>query len=51
MRSLDPSVLNNYRPLSNLPFFGKMTEKDALIQVNNFLNANRHFDRLQFGFR
>ena len=26
-KSLDSSVLNNYRPVSNLPFIGKLIEK------------------------
>ena len=50
-RSLDPSELNNYRPISNLPFIGKIIEKVALIQLNSFLNVNGLLDRFQSGFR
>uniref|UniRef100_A0A3B1J4V1 Reverse transcriptase domain-containing protein n=1 Tax=Astyanax mexicanus TaxID=7994 RepID=A0A3B1J4V1_ASTMX len=50
-RTLDPSVLNNYRPVSNLPFIAKIIEKIAFNQISNFLDTNRYFDKFQSGFR
>lgn len=38
--NLDPSILYNYRPVANLPFGVKITEKAVSIQLNNFLNTN-----------
>ena len=34
--NLDPSVFNNYRPVSNLPFLSKILEKLVFNQVNAF---------------
>lgn len=31
--NLDASILNNYRPISNLPFVGKITEKVVYKQL------------------
>ena len=50
-KSLDPSVLNNYRPVSNLPFIGKLIEKVVFNQLNDFLTANCCLDPFQSGFR
>ncbi len=44
-------MLNNYRPISDLLFIGKNTEKAVFIQLKNFLNINGLLDRLQSGFR
>uniref|UniRef100_A0A3B3C1C6 Reverse transcriptase domain-containing protein n=1 Tax=Oryzias melastigma TaxID=30732 RepID=A0A3B3C1C6_ORYME len=49
--NLDPNNLNNYRPVSNLPFLSKMIEKIVLIQLNEFLNENSIFEQYQSGFR
>ncbi|KAJ0050778.1 hypothetical protein NL108_005914 [Boleophthalmus pectinirostris] len=46
--SLDATVLNNFRPISNLPFFGKVLEKAVLM---NFLQMNNSFDVFQSGCR
>ena len=35
--NLDPSILNNYRPVSNLPFLSKISEKLVFNQLNNFM--------------
>ena len=35
--NLDPAILNNYRPIPNLPFIGKNIAKAVLIKFNNFL--------------
>lgn len=36
--SLDPSVVNNYRPILKLPFLVKVVEKVVLNQLSAFLN-------------
>uniref|UniRef100_A0A8C8DYC0 Reverse transcriptase domain-containing protein n=1 Tax=Oryzias sinensis TaxID=183150 RepID=A0A8C8DYC0_9TELE len=48
---LDPTVLNNYRPISNLPFLGKVLEKVVYQQLTDFLLLNNSFDAFQSGFR
>ena len=37
--NLDLNVLNNYRPMSNLPFLSKILEKLVFTQLNDFLNC------------
>ena len=49
--NLDASVMNNYRPISNLPFLSKIIEKAVFQQLNNFLALNNHFGVVQSGFR
>ena len=49
--NLDPLVLNNYRPISNLPFLSKILETTVLQQLNDFLSHNRILDKFQSGFR
>ena len=49
--SLEPSSLNNYRPISNLPFIGKIIEKVVYQQLSNYLTVNDLFDNFQSGFR
>ena len=49
--NLDPLVLSNFRPISNLPFLSKILEKVVFKQLNTFLNANVTFDKFQSGFR
>ena len=34
--SLDQNTLGNYRPVSNSPFDGKLTEKVVLVQVSDY---------------
>ena len=41
--SLDPNNLKNYRPVSNLSFLSKVTEKIFLSQLSTYLNANELF--------
>ncbi len=50
-RNLDNTMLSNYRPISNLPFIGKIIEKVAFNQLNNYLNSNGYLDNFQSGFR
>lgn len=40
--NLDKTILSNYRPISNLPFIGKIIEKVVFNQLNKFLSSNRH---------
>ena len=49
--NLDALVLNNYRPISNLPFIGKIIEKIVFNQLTAFLTSNSYFDEFQSGFR
>ena len=50
-RTLDTSVMNNYRPISNLPILNKIIEKAVFQQLNNYLIINGCFDVFQSGFR
>uniref|UniRef100_A0A3B3IBG4 Reverse transcriptase domain-containing protein n=1 Tax=Oryzias latipes TaxID=8090 RepID=A0A3B3IBG4_ORYLA len=49
--SLDPSILANYRPISNLPFISKILERVVVKQLNCHLQDNSHFEDFQSGFR
>ena len=49
--TLDPEVLANYRPISNLPFLSKILEKTVAKQLCDFLNDNSLFEDFQSGFR
>ena len=49
--NLDPSVLDNYRPISNLPFLGKVLEKNIFHQLDMFLQNNKVHNKFQSGFR
>ncbi len=49
--TLDSSVLDNYRPISKLPFLAKLLEKVVLNQLSTFLNGNNLFYKFQSGFR
>ncbi len=49
--NLDNSVLSNYRPISNLPFIGKIIEKVVFNQLNKYLRSNGYLDNFQSGFR
>ena len=49
--SLDPVVLSNYRPISNLPFLGKVLEKVVYIQHTASLSAHIFFNAFQSDFR
>ncbi len=44
-------MLSNYRPISNLPFIGKIIENVAFNQLNKYLNSNGYLDHFQSGFR
>ncbi len=49
--NLDNTVLSNYRPISNLPFIGKIIVKGVFNQLNKYLNSNGYLDNFQSGFR
>lgn len=49
--NLHTSLMDNYRPISNLPFLGKIIEKAFFQQLNLFLSLNNIFDAFQSGFR
>ena len=49
--SLDPNSLKNYRPISNLSFLSKVTEKIILSQLSAYLNANNFFPTSQSAYR
>ncbi len=44
-------MLSNYRPISNLPFIGKIIEKIVFNQLNKYLTSNGYLDNFQSGFR
>ncbi len=44
-------MLSKYRPISNLPFIGKIIEKVVFNQLNKYLNSNGYLDSFQSGFR
>ena len=48
---LDPAAIQNYRPISNLPFMSKVIEKLILAQLSRYLAANNLFPDYQSGFR
>ncbi len=49
--TLKPSLLENYRPVSLLPFIAKTLEQAVFIQVSAFLSQNNLLDSNQSGFR
>uniref|UniRef100_A0A803SYC2 Reverse transcriptase domain-containing protein n=1 Tax=Anolis carolinensis TaxID=28377 RepID=A0A803SYC2_ANOCA len=49
--SLDSTVLSNFRPISNLPFLGKVLEWMVASQLQGFLEDTDFLDRSQSGFR
>ncbi|XP_064185896.1 uncharacterized protein LOC135251944 [Anguilla rostrata] len=49
--TLDPSVIQNYRPVSLLPFLSKTIERAASNQLSSFLLLNNLLDPHQSGFR
>ena len=49
--SLDPSIISNYRPISNLCFLSKILEKAIYLQLSNFFFSNNLQPSTKFGFR
>ncbi len=50
-RNLNNTMLSNYRPISNLPFIGKIIETLVFNQLNKYLNSNGYLHNFQSGFR
>ena len=48
---LDPNVLQNYRPVSNLPFVNKVLEKIVAQQLTQHLKQHRLYDPLQSAYK
>lgn len=46
---LDCSDLNNYRPISNLPFISKILERVVATQLQTYLQDNNLFEQFQSG--
>ena len=49
--NLDPDVLKNYRPVSNLHYISKLTEKVVAGQIEMHLENNNLLDPYQSGYR
>ena len=49
--NLDASAISNYRPISNLPFLGKIIERVVFQQIQSFMTQTNLFDTFQSGFR
>ncbi|XP_046683428.1 uncharacterized protein LOC124369464 [Homalodisca vitripennis] len=47
----DPSLAENYRPISVVPTFSKIIEKAVIYQVSEVFESNSLFSKNQFGFR
>ena len=47
----DEQLLENYRPVSTLPIFGKLFEKIIYTRLYGFFVSNRVLQKSQFGFR
>ena len=49
--TLDRNELKSYRPVSNLPFIGKLIEKAACNQLNKHMESNSLLDPFQSAYR
>ena len=49
--NLDPSVLANFRPISQLPFLSKVLERIVHLQLQAFLEQHNLHDKFQSGFK
>ena len=49
--NLDHEILNNFRPITNIEFIGKMIEKVVLSRLNQHMNANNMHTSEQFGYK
>src|SRR6218665_2469550 len=48
--SFDKEILSNYRPVSNLSFISKLTERVVLSRINDYLTSNSLLNQYQSGF-
>ncbi len=49
--SLDPEILKNFRPVSNLSFISKVIEKVVAARLQDHMNANNLLDPMQSAYR
>lgn len=49
--SLEPNELQNYRPVSNLPYISKLLERIAFSRLTTFLLQNNLLDNYQSAYR
>ncbi|KAK3744261.1 hypothetical protein QZH41_007431 [Actinostola sp. cb2023] len=49
--SLNPEILKNYRPVSNLPFVSKIVEKAVVLQISSHLEKNDLYDIYQSAYK
>ena len=49
--NLDNDNIKNFRPVSNLPFHGKIMEKCVFLQINTYLCENSLYGYLQSAYR
>ena len=49
--SLNPEILKNYRPVSNLPFVSKIVEKAVALQISSHLEKNDLYDIFQSAYK
>ena len=49
--NLDHEILKNYRPISNLPFLGKMIERLVAMQFKQHLVINNLYTKTQSAYR
>ena len=49
--SLDPDILSNYRPISQLPFLSKLIERVVLTQLNSHISKNNLWNHSQFAYK
>ena len=50
-KDLDPELLKNYRPITNLSFLSKTTERVVSNQLHQYLQVNGLYDRMQSAYR
>ena len=48
---LDPNIIANYHPISQLPFLSKILERIVAIQFNRYIAENKLYDIYQNAFR
>ena len=49
-KNLDQNSLDNYRPISNLPFLSKTLERVVNTRIDEYLNTNNLFDEGQTAY-
>ena len=49
--SLNPAILSNYRPVSNLPFLSKVLERVVLHQLFAYFTENDLYEKMQSAYR